>query len=155
MLDFMKKMTRRSFLSAAAKIIAAATIFPGMAFRKVALAGDVKRAANPEKMTEMEAMHVPNLDLPIIAEDGRLVPIKITVNHPMTPDHYIRSIEITDNVSPVRSKGRFNLTYRNGQAYLMTRIKLAESATVTAITECNQHGRWAGDSVIKVTLGGC
>lgn len=158
-MDFMfgslEKITRRSFLISAAKAMAAAAVLPGLVFRKTAYADNLKRAANPEKMTETEAMHVPQVDLPIIAEDGRLVPVKVTVNHPMTPEHYIKSIEIIDNVSPIKSKGKFNLTYRNGQAYLMTRIKLAQSATVTAIAECNRHGKWAGDSTIKVTLGGC
>lgn len=146
--------TRRAFLKVIAGLAAGMSIAPGIVFEKLSYA-DVKKAANPEKMNEMETMHVPVVDLPIIAEDGRYVPVKVRVNHPMTQDHYIKSIEIVDNVSPVKSKGRFNLTYLNGEAYLMTRIKLAKSATVTAIAECSLHGKWAGESFIKVTLGGC
>ncbi len=150
-----KGTTRRAFIKNIAGLAAGMTIAPGIVFERVSYAADVKKAVNPEKMTEVEAMHMPVVDLPIIAEDGRYVPVKIRVNHPMTPEHYIKSIEIIDDVSPIRSKGRFNLTYRNGEAYLMTRIKLAKSATVTAIAECNLHGKWAGENFIKVTLGGC
>ncbi|MCL4491846.1 MAG: hypothetical protein M1510_08100 [Nitrospirae bacterium] len=149
-------LTRRSFLGLTAKALAVASLFPkSILGGRAYAADDIKRPGNPEKMTDMEKMHVPEVDLPLIAEDGRFVPVKVTVNHPMTPDHYIKSIEIIDNVSPIKSKGKFNLTYRNGEAYIMTRIKLAESATVTAIAECNVHGKWAGENVVKVTLGGC
>lgn len=155
-MGLMKKRTsRRAFIKNFTGLAAGIAIAPGIVFESISYDADVKKALNPEKMDEMELMHVPVVDLPIIAEDGRYVPVKVRVNHPMTPEHYIKSIEIIDDVSPIRSKGRFNLTYRNGEAYLMTRIKLAKSATVTAIAECNLHGKWAGESFIKVTLGGC
>lgn len=149
-----KEATRRSFLKGIMGLAAGITVAPGFVFERLSFA-DIKKAADPGKMTEMEAMHVPVVDLPIIAEDGRYVPVKVRVNHPMTPEHYIKSIELIDNVSPIKSKGRFSLTYLNGEAYLMTRIKLAKSATVMAIAECSLHGKWAGESFIKVTLGGC
>lgn len=37
------------------------------------------------------ADHRPKLDLPILAEDPTAVPVRVSVEHPMERDHYIRS----------------------------------------------------------------
>ena len=149
--------SRRVFLKTAALIGLISSIIPDMLIPKRVLADaeSGKKAADPKKLTPEEAMHIPKVDLPIIAEDGSLVPIIVSVNHPMEPDHYIKSIYILDDLSAIPSKGLYRFTPANGEAYISTRIKLAETTTVRAIAECNKHGKWEGSSDIKVTVGGC
>lgn len=115
----------------------------------------IKKARDPKNMTPMEKMHVPQLGLPPIAEDGAIVPAYVEVPHPMDADHYIKSVEILFYTDPVVAKGKFNFTPANGLAYLSTQIRLGSSGQVICIAECNQHGKWIGSAGVKVTVGGC
>ncbi len=149
--------TRRGFIKSAALIGLIGSIIPDVLMPKklLAAAESGKKAANPKSLTPEEALHIPTVDIPLIAEDGSLVPITVSVNHPMTADHYIKSIYIVDDLSPIPSKGLYRFTPANGEAYIATRIKLGESTTIRAIAECNKHGKWEGDADVKVTIGGC
>ena len=110
---------------------------------------------DPANMTPHEAMHVPLLSLPPIAEDGAIVPCYVEVKHPMEPDHYIQSVDIQFFQDPVVTKGKFTFTPANGEAYLSTQVRIGISGQVVCIAECNQHGKWVGVSDVKVTVGGC
>ena len=149
-------LSRRAFLKAAVLIGLIGSIIPEFLMpNRLSAAESGRKAADPKNLTPEEAMHIPKVDLPIIAEDGSLVPIIVSVNHPMEPDHYIKGIYIIDDLSAIPSKGLYRFTPANGEAYINTRIKLGESTTVRAIAECNKHGKWEGSADIKVTVGGC
>jgi sulfur-oxidizing protein SoxY len=148
--------SRRAFLKTAALIGLISSIMPDILMpKRLSAAEHGKKAANPQNLTPEEAMHIPKVDVPIIAEDGSLVPIIVSVNHPMEPDHYIKSIYIVDDLSAIPSKGLYRFTPANGEAYISTRIKLGESTKIRAIAECNKHGKWENSADIKVTVGGC
>ncbi len=150
-------LSRRGFFKATVLIGLISQIIPDVLIPKRLLADTAsgKKAANPKNLTPDEKLHIPTVDVPLIAEDGSLVPVTVSVNHPMTADHYIKSIYIVDDVSPIPSKGLYKFTPANGEAYISTRIKLGESTTVRAIAECNKHGKWEGGADVKVTIGGC
>lgn len=149
-------LSRRAFLKTAALIGLISSIIPEILMpKRLSAAESGKKAVDPKNLTPEEAMHIPKVDIPIIAEDGSLVPIIVSVNHPMEPDHYIKSIYIIDDLSAIPSKGLYRFTPANGEAYISTRIKLPESTTVRAIVECNKHGKWENSADIKVTVGGC
>jgi len=59
---------------------------------------------------------VPSSTRHTLAEDPSAVPLQVSVNHPMEPDHFIRSIEIRLDNDPVPYKGTFLFTPANGQA---------------------------------------
>ena len=84
-------LSRRAFLRAAALIGLISSIIPDILMPKSVLAAaeSGKKAVDPKNLTPEEAIHIPKVDIPIIAEDGSLVPIIVSVNHPMEPDHYI------------------------------------------------------------------
>ncbi len=151
-----ESLSRRAFLKTAALIGLISSILPEILMpKRLSAAESGKKAVDPKNLTPEEAMHIPKVDIPIIAEDGSLVPIIVSVNHPMEPDHYIKSIYILDDLSAIPSKGLYRFTPANGEAYISTRIKLPESTTVRAIVECNKHGKWENSADIKVTVGGC
>lgn len=101
--------------------------------------------------------HRIDVRLPIIAEDGSNVPIIVTLpNHPMTPDHYIKTLQIVNFKDPIASKGLCTFTPANGQAYFSTQIRMDGGDTdLMVIAECSQHGRWVTRETLKVSLGGC
>lgn len=116
----------------------------------------IQRAKDPKKLTDFEKQHTPQLFMLEAAEDGARVPITVFVDSPMTPDHYITSIEVLNYNDPIISKGVFYLTPENGRAYLSTQMRLdSGETTVFAVAECNRHGRWVGESKIFVNRGGC
>ena len=116
----------------------------------------IQGARDPGHLTDFERQHIPQLFMLEAAEDGARVPVTVFVDSPMTPDHYIASIEILNYNDPIISKGIFYLTPENGRAYLSTQVRLdSGEMTVYAIAECNRHGRWAGNAKIFVNRGGC
>ena len=98
--------TRRGFIKATALIGLIGSVIPDVLMPKklFAAAESGKKAANPKSLTPEEALHIPTVDIPLIAEDGSLVPITVSVNHPMTADHYIKSIYIVDDLSPIPAR---------------------------------------------------
>ena len=113
-------------------------------------------AADPDNLTDMERMHLPQITLPPVVEDGSQAPIQVTVDHPMEEDHYIKSIQIINFTDPVQTKGKFYFTPANGEPFIGTQIRLnGGESSVWVVAECNQHGKWATSSNTKVAAGGC
>jgi len=113
-------------------------------------------AEDPATLTELERLHIPQVSLPPVVEDGSQAPIQVQMEHPMEEDHYIRSIQIVNFSDPVQTKGTFYFSPANGQAFLGTQIRLnGGESTVWVVAECNQHGKWATSKFTKVAAGGC
>ena len=108
-----------------------------------------------KNMTALEKAHVPQLGMPPIAEDGAVVPTYIELDHPMEPDHYIKSATVLFYGDPIVNKGTFHFTPLNGKPWLSTFVRIGNSGKVICISECNKHGKWVGYSEVKVTVGGC
>jgi desulfoferrodoxin (superoxide reductase-like protein) len=105
--------------------------------------------------TALEREHRPRLELPILAEDATAVPVKVWVDHPMEPDHYIRSIEVTVEQDPVPNKGKFLFTPGNGQAWLAFPMRSGAGGLARAVAECSRHGRFTGTREYRVADNGC
>ncbi|MFQ5897932.1 MAG: thiosulfate oxidation carrier protein SoxY [Candidatus Methylomirabilia bacterium] len=103
----------------------------------------------------LDRQHRPQLDLPILAEDPTAVPIHAWVDHPMEPDHYIKSIEIRMDKDPVAYKGKFLFTPANGRASVAFQMRSGVGGVVTAEADCSKHGRFVGTKEVRVTEGGC
>lgn len=166
-IDGNKLITRRSFVQKGALSFATIT-FATSFFRVNDLFGlekndvpemdpyVIKKALDPGKMTDFERLHVPVLKMPIIAEDGSTVPFYIESNHPMEPDHSIKSVEIINFKDPIAHKGRFVFTPAVGKIYVSAQIRMVSgTSNIMAIAECNKHGRWVTSTEVKVTVGGC
>ena len=113
--------------------------------------------SDPENPTELEAEHIINLRLPVIAEDGSNVPLVVSMeNHPMEPDHYIKRMQIYNFADPIVGKGLYTYSPINGQAYIANQMRMdGGDAAVFVVAECSQHGLWAVSGTLKVSLGGC
>lgn len=103
----------------------------------------------------LEREHQVQLDLPILSDEPTAVPIQVWVDHPMEPDHFIRSIEVALEVDPVPYKGKFRFTPGNGRAWVAFQMRSGAGGLVKAVAECSMHGRFVGTKALKVVEGGC
>jgi len=99
--------------------------------------------------------HRPVIDTPTLAEDPSAVPLQVSVNHPMEPEHFIRSIEIRLDNDPVPHKGTFLFTPANGQAAVAFHMRSGAGGVLTVTAECSRHGRFVATKETRVTEGGC
>ena len=148
--------SRREFLRYAMIGGIAVPITVSMGLLNTAEAKVFQFAEAPEHLTELERLHIPQVSLPPVVEDGSQASIQVQMEHPMEEDHYIRSIQIVNFSDPVQTKGTFYFSPANGQAFLGTQIRLnGGESTVWVVAECNQHGKWATSKFTKVAAGGC
>jgi sulfur-oxidizing protein SoxY len=158
-----KSFTRRIFLTKSTLAAVGAVFLPVLLNPKSAFAASqllplsqLHVPKDLENLDEMEKLHVPRLRVPEIAEDGANVPVIIQMDHPMEPDHYIKSLKIMNYSDPVIYKGTFYYRPENGEVYLSTQIRMNGGDTrIWAVADCNRHGKWVGYADLKVAIGGC
>src|SRR6266849_6594375 len=109
----------------------------------------------PQAQPALEGEHRPMIDSPTLSEDPSAVPLQVSVNHPMEPDHFIRSIEIRLDNDPVPYKGTFLFTPANGQAAVAFQMRSGAGGVLKVTAECSRHGPFVATQEIRVTEGGC
>lgn len=95
------------------------------------------------------------LDMPLVAEDGRVVPVVIESDLPMTSAQYVKGVHLIVDHNPDAHLAAFHLTPAVGTVSLSTRIKMKRTTWVRAILETNTGEVWAGYTRVLVTLNGC
>ncbi len=95
------------------------------------------------------------VELPPIAETGNSVPIRVSVDSPMTDDDHVRSIEIRVPGNPEPIAATYFFTPACGVAALRTNIRLARTQRVTAVAELADGRRLSAHADVVVTLGAC
>lgn len=96
-----------------------------------------------------------SLDMPVVAEDGRVVPVMIESDLPMQADRYVKGVHLIVDHNPDPHLAAFHLTPAVGAVTLSTRIKMKRTTWVRAILETSTGDVWAGYSRVLVTLNGC
>ena len=96
-----------------------------------------------------------SLDMPVVAEDGRVVPVIIESDLPMQADQYVKGVHLIVDHNPDPHLAAFHLTPALGALSLSTRIKMKRTTWVRAILETSTGEVWAGYSRVLVTLNGC
>jgi sulfur-oxidizing protein SoxY len=95
------------------------------------------------------------LELPLIAENGAVVPIAVEVQSPMTPADHVKTIYIVSDKNRRPMNVRFNLTPQMGTAAVGTNLRLGETTDVRAIAELSNGTLLQAKREVKVTVGGC
>jgi sulfur-oxidizing protein SoxY len=95
------------------------------------------------------------LDVPLIAENGAVVPVSVEVNAPMTAQTYVKHIYIVADKNRIPIVTRVSLTPASGQAYMGANIRLGETTDVRAVVEQSDGSLLAVKREVKVTVGGC
>ena len=95
------------------------------------------------------------LELPLIAENGAVVPVSVEVNAPMAPQGYVRTIYIISDKNRRPLNAKFTLSPTMGQAFVGTNLRLGETTDVRAIAELSDGTLLMAKREVKVTVGGC
>lgn len=152
------KLVRRAFLQRA--VAGLATVMGSMLLPNVVLAAwpaeAFKRQAKlDEVLTNLfnKTEHTESADItvkaPEIAENGRMVQIKVT-----TSISNIKSISIIVPNNPVPLIAQFNMT-KNATGMVATRIKMGKTGPVMAVVEDQAGALFSASKEVKITIGGC
>jgi sulfur-oxidizing protein SoxY len=95
------------------------------------------------------------LELPILADNGNSVPMKLTVESPMSEADHVKVIRLVSERNPEREMAVFHFGPRSGAAEVTSRVRLAGSQTVTAIAEMSDGSQWMDSAHVQVTLSAC
>ena len=95
------------------------------------------------------------IELPQLADNGNSVPIRITVDSPMTAADHVKSIRLYSDRNPVPNMANFYLGPRAGRAEINSRVRLAGSQRVTAVAQLSDGTFWSDTAPIVVTLSAC
>jgi sulfur-oxidizing protein SoxY len=95
------------------------------------------------------------LDLPPLIENGNTVPMTVSVDSPMTEADYVKAIHVFNEKNPQPNVLSIRLGPRAGKAAISSRIRLADSQTVTAIAEMSDGSFWSDEADVVVTLAAC
>jgi sulfur-oxidizing protein SoxY len=156
-------MERRSFLKGFGVVAACTAIIPQIA----SAAEEAKKVVGPNEMNYDSAVAAitggkpvtPSakvaVSAPEIAENGAVVPVKVTVESPMTSKEYVKAIHVLASKNGNVRCANIYLTPANGEAYFGTRVKLGGTQDVVAIAEMSDGTFLSGKQNVKVTIGGC
>ncbi|MGE5525023.1 MAG: thiosulfate oxidation carrier protein SoxY [Rhodospirillaceae bacterium] len=95
------------------------------------------------------------LDIPRIADNGNAVPLRITVDSPMTAQDYVKTIHIVAEKNPRPLVAAFHLAARSGKAEVDTRIRLNGTQRVVAVATMSDGSQWRGIAEVDVTESAC
>jgi sulfur-oxidizing protein SoxY len=95
------------------------------------------------------------LDMPASAEDGRVVPVIVESDLPMTQERHVQAVHLIVDHNPDAHLAAFHLTPAVGSVSISTRIKMKRTTWVRAILETNTGEVWAGYTRVLVSMNGC
>jgi sulfur-oxidizing protein SoxY len=95
------------------------------------------------------------MELPLIAENGSVVPITVEVQSPMTSATYVKNIYIISDRNRRPMNAKFTLSPEIGAAAIGANLRLNETGDVRAIAEMNDGTLLMAKREVKVTVGGC
>lgn len=95
------------------------------------------------------------VEIPEEAENGNIVPYKISVESPMTADDYIARVHLLSTQNPQASVAVFHFTPQSGKAMVSGRMRLAKTQDVVAVALTSSNTLLMGQTNVSVTIGGC
>ncbi|MBT2989897.1 MAG: hypothetical protein B6D72_12295 [gamma proteobacterium symbiont of Ctena orbiculata] len=98
-----------------------------------------------------------SITLPKVTDQGRFVPIRISVDSPMNEQDYVRAIHVVAERNPTPEVASFHLSPANGKAQVSTRIRLLKTQVVVVAAEMSDGSVYLGKGRSKITggAGGC
>ena len=95
------------------------------------------------------------LELPEIAENGNTVPIKVSVDSPMTDADHVKAVHLFSEGNPAPDVASYRFTTMSGRAEASSRIRLAKTQNIVAVAEMSDGKLYMTKTQVKVTIGGC
>ena len=94
-------------------------------------------------------------DTPELADNGHAVPVRISIDSPMTAADHVRSITVIAERNPRPIVATFTLSPHSGRAQVVTRIRLADNQEVLALAQMSDGSYWLGGARVIVTELAC
>ena len=148
-------LPRRSILTGAAALgVLATTGLPKDAF---ATPKEAKKM-----LAELTGVKKPKkgrvtIEVPSLTDQGALVPIRITVDSPMSADDYVKEIHVVGERNSKPEIATFRFTPMSGKAEVSTRVRMKETQIVLAAAVMNDGSVFLGKARCRVVggAGGC
>lgn len=144
-------MTSRLATAAEAAAPAAAAPAAAPAAPPVDINALMKEKIGSDTFTEGKV----NVGVKLKPDSGSVVPVPITVDHPMEAGNFVESVAIFVDNNPNPYIGKFSFTPEAGAVNFEVQIKMAKTSKlrVVAKTSKGEFLGWAKD--IEVPAGGC
>jgi sulfur-oxidizing protein SoxY len=142
---------RRLLLQAGAGLAAHVLVRPASAQDAAAMAAAVSQfsAGQPVRRGRVK------LEIATLVDNGNVVPLRVTVESPMTPADHVTEIAVFNEKNPLRDVARFQLGPRAGKADVATRIRLATSQQLVALARMSDGTVWSDTADVIVVLAAC
>ena len=151
-----ERTTRRQFLGAAGGLVAGCAIPLLLAVRPAGATSATMATAIREVIGEATVREGKvKLDVPPLVENGNTVSLGVSVDSPMNPADYVKTIFIFNEKNPLPNVANFHLGPRAGKASVATRIRLADSQQLVAIAQLSDGSFWSASVDVIVTLAAC
>lgn len=162
-------MDRRAVL-AGAGALAAAAMLPDAVFAEADKSTAAAAAADPPPLVptgqfgEAFAKVIGNgtpiegrvaLELPDYAENGNIVPYKISIESPMSAEDNIQRVTLLSTQNPQATVAVFHFTPLSGKATVSGRMRLAKTQEVVAVALTSSNSLLIGRQMVDVGIGGC
>ncbi len=146
--------TRRQMLAAAGGLGLALIVRPAQAqlqANPVALNAAIRKVTGGAKLNKGRV----HLDVPPLSENGNTVALGVSVDSPMTATDYVKAIHVFSEKNPQPNIVSVRLGPRAGKAGITTRMRLADTQTITAVAELSDGSFWTETGHVIITLGAC
>jgi sulfur-oxidizing protein SoxY len=147
--------TRRALLAKAGAAALAGTAVPLFVrparATPAAMQAEIAKVVGDAKVTRGRV----KLEIPPLVENGNTVPCAVSVDSPMTPTDHVKAIHVFNEKNPQPNVISCYLGPRAGRASIATRLRLAETQSVTAIAEMSDGSFWSASVEVIITLGAC
>jgi sulfur-oxidizing protein SoxY len=142
--------TRRQALNAGAALAGWVTLRPAMA-QTDELAAAVRQFTGGAPVQNGRI----RLDIAQLVDNGNTVPMAVSVDSPMTAADHVVAIAVFNERNPQREVIKATLGPRAGKAQVATRIRLATSQKLVAVTRLSDGSHWQQTVDVIVTLAAC
>lgn len=85
------------------------------------------------------------LEIPRLADNGHSVPLKVSVESPMTTAEHVRSITLLSERNPRPLMATFHLGPKAGRAMVVTRVRLNGTQRVLALAQLSDGSYLVGE----------
>lgn len=145
-------VSRRSFLarSGAAAMITVLPVTAAQATPEM-LDAAIREVTGGKKLNAGKVA----LDIPPLVENGNAVPMKVSVESPMSAKDHVKAIHVFNEKNPQPHVLNAYIGPRAGKAIVQAHIKLADSQRVVAIAELSDGTFWSTSAEVIVTIAAC
>lgn len=133
----------------------------------LSLAPALTRAQSPPGLLSLQQMTAPltggaalrqegvTLELPALADNGHVVPLRVAVASPMTAADHVTHIWLLSPRNPVTRMAVFHLGPWSGRAEIATRVRLAGTQGVVALARLSNGEFLVAQTEVVVTESAC